>query len=170
MIINKDWGKRVHCGTRTLVEQLLYFNPCLRTITVIRLTPHANTWGSDPNFFLILLLLNNQSALRSAYLPPHQASTAADKGHLHACQDIFWRENDDIAKCISHLPGNNKIIGRIGLWETISVRAITDRLLPARCSSNIVSDDNFISQIRGRLWKLKDIISLLCLTDQMCCV
>lgn len=56
----------------------------------------------------------------------------------------------------------------MGLWETISVWAITDRLLPARCSSNTVSDGNFISQIRGRLWKLKDIITLLCLTDQMC--
>lgn len=45
----------------------------------------------------------------------HKASTAADKGDLHACKDSFWRENDNIAKCISHLPGNNKIMWWISL-------------------------------------------------------
>lgn len=42
----------------------------------------------------------------------HKASTTADKGYLHACKDIFGGEggDDNIAKCISHLPGNNKIM------------------------------------------------------------
>lgn len=95
LMINKDAAAETislwdtYICTTPIVPQYLSVNNHGMVIRSITQTP---TWESDPNLFLIPLLLNNISALCYAYLPPAIASTAADKGHLHAYRDIFWRK------------------------------------------------------------------------------
>lgn len=61
-------------------------------------------------------LLNDNSALHRAHLPPATSLNNKLTGDICMLAETFFsEENDNLDECISHLPGNNKIIWWIRL-------------------------------------------------------
>lgn len=112
----------IQCVEFTVGHIHLYNTHCA-SILVIRSTTHSSTHlgiGSK-SVFNPSFIKQQMSAVLCLFTSCTKPQPQLTGAICMFCRDVFsssfffWKENDNIAKCISHLPGNNEITWWIGL-------------------------------------------------------